>query len=526
MRLSIKEIKNQEKERRRNYILDAAEKLFFSKGYDNVSMDDIANEVELSKAALYLYFKDKESLFFSIVLRGARILNAMIEEETKDCKNGVEILDAIGAVYFEFVNKYPDYNQAYLYFRSGRFAIEDSEDVNEIAKEILKLRQETFVITCNAIKSGIDEGLIRRDLNPVEMTIFLTLITKGIAEMRSDFKKVLEKQGISQYQFCVDVDGFIHHMLMNTERMDAETQKSTSAIDSSEKSKNRKDSSKMAELIALHRVAESRKPESERICYDPYAVHFVNPETLAFAAANPEKTKAMSEYYERLFPGLANSIRARVRYFDDFLKNSIDEGLEQLVILGAGYDTRAYRIEGLKGKIKVFEVDHPDTQYVKIEKIKRIFGFLPGHVTYVPVDFEIDNFGERLIEQGYNRSMKTLFILEGLIMYISRDAVDETLSFIAENSGKGSAILFDYYPESVVDGICELKKNMRDYAAQQGEPFKFGIKEGEVETFLVERGFSKIESVTSEDYKRMYFHGINASRAVSPLLYFAHAVIE
>jgi AcrR family transcriptional regulator len=181
------------------------------------SMDDIANEVELSKATLYLYFKDKESLFFSIVLRGARILNAMIEEEIKNCKTGIEILDTIGAVYFEFINKYPDYNRAYLYFRSARFAIEDSEDVNEIAKEILKLRQDTFVITCNAIKSGIDEGLIRHDADPVEMTVFLTLITKSLTEMRSDFKKVLEKQGISQYQFYEDVADFIHRMLMNTE---------------------------------------------------------------------------------------------------------------------------------------------------------------------------------------------------------------------------------------------------------------------------------------------------------------------
>lgn len=211
-------MKKEEKERRRIYILDAAEKLFFFRGYDNVSMDDVANEVELSKAGLYLYFKDKESLFFSIVLRGARILNAMIEEEIKGCKNGVEILDAIGTVYLDFVNKYPDYNRAYLYFRSGRFATEDGEDVNEIAKEILKLRQETFDITCNAIKSGIDEGLIRSDLNPVEMTILLTLILKGITEMRSDFKKVLEKQGIGQYQFYVDVAGFMHRLIMNTER--------------------------------------------------------------------------------------------------------------------------------------------------------------------------------------------------------------------------------------------------------------------------------------------------------------------
>ena len=78
----------------------------------------------------------------------------------------------------------------------------------------------------------------------------------------------------------------------------------------------------------------------------------------------------MREHYERLFPGLGNSIRARVRYFDDFVKASIADGLQQLVILGAGYDTRAYRIEGLN-KIKVFEVDHPSTQIAKLEKSRR-----------------------------------------------------------------------------------------------------------------------------------------------------------
>ncbi|AKB37484.1 hypothetical protein MSSAC_2894 [Methanosarcina siciliae C2J] len=122
----------------------------------------------------------------------------------------------------------------------------------------------------------------------------------------------------------------------------------------------------MAEGITLHRVDESNKSEEERIFYDPYAVHFVNPAILEYAAKYTEQAKAAVEQMERLFPGLGNSIRARVRYFDDFVRAAVDEGLRQLVILGAGYDTRAYRIEGLKGKVRVFEVDHQDTQSVKI----------------------------------------------------------------------------------------------------------------------------------------------------------------
>lgn len=304
-------------------------------------------------------------------------------------------------------------------------------------------------------------------------------------------------------------------------------QKIDSDVNSSGTNAKRKGPSKMAELIALHRVAESMLPEGVRICYDPYAVHFVDPETLEFARKNPEKTKSMREHLERLFPGLASSIRARVRYFDDFVKASVDEGLEQLVVLGAGYDTRAYRIEGLN-RIKVFEVDHPGTQGVKIEKVKKIFGRLLEHIVYVPVDFESEDMGQKLLENGYNRSQKTLFVMEGLIMYIPPEAVDETLSFVVKNSGKGSSILFDYYPQSLVSGTSDLEaaKNIKNFVVEQGEPLLFGIKEGTVEEFLSKRGFSQIQNVTSEDYKKAYFHGANESRTVSNLLFFAHAVVD
>ena len=297
---------------------------------------------------------------------------------------------------------------------------------------------------------------------------------------------------------------------------------------SNEVNKKKKGPSKMAEGIALQRIDESNKSEEERVFYDPYAVHFVNPAILEFAAKNPEKAKAALEQMEHFLPGHANSIRARVRYFDDFVRASINEGLEQLVIMGAGYDTRAYRIEDLKGRVRIFEVDHPDTQCVKQEKLQEIFGSIPSHVTFVSIDFETDTLGQRLFDSGYERAKKTLFIMEGLIMYLPPEAVDETLSFISKNSCKGSAIIFDYYPESIIDETCELEvgKNIRNFVAQQGEPLKFGIKEGTVEAFLAARGFSQIQNVTSEDYKRLYFHGVNVSRTVSPLLYFAHAVIE
>ena len=284
---------------------------------------------------------------------------------------------------------------------------------------------------------------------------------------------------------------------------------------------DRKGPAKMAEGIAMIRAYESSKLEAERICYDPYAIHFINPKILEYAAKHRDEANTTVE-------NNSGSIVARVRYFDDFAKKLIENGLEQLVIFGAGYDTRAYRIEELKEKVKVFEVDHPGTQSFKIEKIKEIFGSIPEHVVFVPVDFEKETFSEKLFSKGYNRSLKTLFIMEGLIMYITPKSVAETLFFIAENSGKGSAMIFDYFPESVVDGTNKLKiaQDIRNFAIQQGEPFQFGIKDGELEEFLSTFGFSNIQNVTSEDYKKAYFHGKNENRNVCELLYFAHATIE
>lgn len=283
----------------------------------------------------------------------------------------------------------------------------------------------------------------------------------------------------------------------------------------------------MAEGIAMQRFAESSKGEDERICYDPYAIHFIRPEIIEFGEKHPEEAKELIENTERLFPGLSSSIMARVRYFDDFVKKSIEDGLKQLVILGAGYDTRAYRIEELKENVNIFEMDHPNTQGYKIEKINEIFGSTPENVVYVPVDFEKEKIGEKLVENGFIGSKKTLFILEGLVMYIPPESVAEIFLFITENSAKGSRIIFDYYPQSVVDGTSKLEvgQNIRNHLIKIGEPLQFGIKEEEMENFLKEFGFSSIENVTSEDYKKAYFQGKNKKRDVCELLYFAHAVV-
>lgn len=188
--------------------------------------------------------------------------------------------------------------------------------------------------------------------------------------------------------------------------------------------------------------------------------------------------------------------------------------MTQLVIMGAGYDTRAHRIPEVKQKMRVFEIDHPDTQRVKIKKGDQLFNGGRDHVTYVPVDFEHQTIQVRLAECGYDSSQKTLFIWEGVTMYISPDAVDETLSFVVGQSAKGSGIIFNYCFQSLVDGTCTLfgAEKFRKYVMKKDEPILFGIKTGMTETFLKQRGFSHVNDADGKDLAQMYFTGSNKGR--------------
>ena len=201
-----------------------------------------------------------------------------------------------------------------------------------------------------------------------------------------------------------------------------------------------------AEGIALARAIESQKPADERICYDPFARQFVS--ALYW---NVFRFFVSIGYAERRGPGTMGFLVARERYIDDYLQACLDEGLEQLVILGAGYDSRAYRFDQLKNG-RVFEVDHPATQLAKIAKLERILGTLPAYVVFVPIDFETQTLERRLAESGYDNHKKTLFIWQGVTQYLTPEAVDSTLAFVANHSGQGSSIIFDYMYTSLLDG--------------------------------------------------------------------------
>jgi len=283
----------------------------------------------------------------------------------------------------------------------------------------------------------------------------------------------------------------------------------------------KKQSSRTAEGMALLRAIESARPEGVRICYDPYARRLVPGISYTLS-----KLVIDSGLYARIANGAVEFITARERYIDDFLKACLNEGFDQVVLLGAGFDTRAYRVAGIE-KRRVFEVDHPDSQAEKLKRLKKVIDPLPDHVTFVPVDFNTQALGERLQSCGYDERGKTLFIWQGVVVYLTAEGVDDTLAFIANHSGPGSAVIFDYfYSETLRDTSRPEVKLMWQAARVTGEGYLFGIDEGQIEPFLTQRGFCDVRNATPDDLKRLYFTGPNARRVLPSGVAIASARVD
>jgi methyltransferase, putative, TIGR00027 family len=291
-----------------------------------------------------------------------------------------------------------------------------------------------------------------------------------------------------------------------------------------------------AEVDAVIRAVETEKPEIERLCYDPFAINFIGA-TNRFIGMFPPLKKLALRYLEKKHPFILDCIPARTRYIDEYINERIEDDIQQLIILGAGYDSRAYRIEKLKDKVMVFEVDHPTTQKLKIGKVKNILDTLPDNVVYVPIDFNRETLSQKLFQSGYDKNKKSLFIWEGVTPLITAEAVDETLHFVAWNSGTGSSIIFNYILKSVVDGTCQVEEareirrafsrgGIADFRSNRGDRLLFGIEEGTIETFLSERGFHQIKDISGDYYEAEYFKGPSRNRKGCCLCRVVHATVK
>ncbi|UTB32108.1 MAG: TetR/AcrR family transcriptional regulator [Methanobacterium sp. ERen5] len=207
-------------------------------------MNDIANDVELNKATLYLYFDNKEDLFFATVLRGVQIMISLIKEEICNSKAGLETILKFISAYNQFVLSYSDYYEIYTYFQSGRFDLGEIingsyiEELNKNARhyttlitwsslcldyvspyaiDILNIRSELSKILTNAIKDGIEEGSIHKNLNPIDTAVMILLMVEGVQNIKPDFMKILETNGTNREQFKDYLEKSIKDLILNNE---------------------------------------------------------------------------------------------------------------------------------------------------------------------------------------------------------------------------------------------------------------------------------------------------------------------
>jgi TetR/AcrR family transcriptional regulator len=198
--MGITERREREKDQRRNDIIDAAEKVFFSKGLEHATMDDVAEGAELSKGTLYLYFNSKEELYLSIHLRGNRILKGMFEQAVAKHTTGIEKTRAIGLAYFDFFYRYPDYFNALIYYESHHIL---SANDDSVAAACLREGKTTLDILVQSIITGINDGSMRKNIDPLKTAISLWGQSTGIIQL------VAMRKNLFQGQYALSVKDII-----------------------------------------------------------------------------------------------------------------------------------------------------------------------------------------------------------------------------------------------------------------------------------------------------------------------------
>lgn len=211
--MGISERRQREREQRKTEIIQAAEHLFFASGYEDVTMDDIAREVELNKATIYLYFKNKETLFATIVLRGILVLKGKYLECMEKHAPGIAKVALMGQAYYQFSQEYPDYLRLIHFYGSERFSKE-----NPYTADIGKGYGACRTILADAIREGIDDGTIRADLDPFLTSMYLMISFMGILSMEDKWKQVIEAEGFSYEQFSSEFFRFITPAISSSEK--------------------------------------------------------------------------------------------------------------------------------------------------------------------------------------------------------------------------------------------------------------------------------------------------------------------
>ncbi|MBN1979918.1 MAG: TetR/AcrR family transcriptional regulator [Chitinivibrionales bacterium] len=183
--MGVVERKEREKQQRREQILDAGENLILTKGLDQITMDDIARECELSKGTLYLYFKNKEEIFLSLAIKSLHILNDMFFNKLEKTSTALEKMKAIGLGYYDFYenhkNRFKIINHSNTWDQNESFTLEEVN--NPLFNEFITVEEKIWSTVTDIIKNGITEGTFRSDIQPFEIVLILWSTSNGIIQL-------------------------------------------------------------------------------------------------------------------------------------------------------------------------------------------------------------------------------------------------------------------------------------------------------------------------------------------------------
>jgi methyltransferase (TIGR00027 family) len=258
--------------------------------------------------------------------------------------------------------------------------------------------------------------------------------------------------------------------------------------------------------MALFRAIETVRPSHKRLFADPYATIFLDGELKVVIRLStlPFIGSLIPKIIQSKGPGALSSGIARTKYIDDLLYQTIRDGAKQVIILGAGFDTRALRLDFLHS-VPVIEIDHPDTAKLKIEKLKEALGQLPSNVSYFQTDFNKQSLEDLASEHHLNVNIPTTVIWEGVTNYLTQQAVDNMLEFV-KKFAIGSYIIFTYINKLVFDnpqsfmGTGKVFKNLR----KNEECWTLGFKPEELSGYLARFHLVLLEDLGAAEYRGRY----------------------
>ena len=286
-----------------------------------------------------------------------------------------------------------------------------------------------------------------------------------------------------------------------------------------------------AQGVAKQRLIETIAGPDKRVINDPYADNFVIGS--GFIKLMGHKLNAWLS--EKLAPGFHEHLISRTKFIDELIEKSASNGIEQYVILGAGYDSRAHRLE-LPSRLKIFEVDQPEVSDNKLAKLPKE---LPNaeNVTYVNIDFSYQSLTEQLIGSGFDKKKSTIFTLEGVSQYITKEAVSSTIKELASLTRDTNSIFFMSYVDELLDKNPEAcfgegypnpakkAKLIKSLSEKVGEPWISFYSDAEIEDLLLQNGYSIKENVTLEELNSLYFSPVGRALNENQIFKLEHFVV-